>query len=615
MARTTLLLDAPFDSPFYSGAAVVTDSAKVFEIALNGHQYRIDPKQYRRNTLPTLRPPQDNSTEPGEQSLNTESVWRRSTSDWILGAGQSYLDDLSQPQSNRNQFYTSAGVDPWTRRQLSLLHDTRRILTSGNSNLRLLGTPNVLYAAAGSTLKYTANPDTASPSWTTVTVTSDTIEDMTLVGTSVYIALGSGGIRTSGIGTGSSSTFSSYNATKVAFSNGFLIAAKPGDISSVDSGGTATSLFTHFDSSMDWTDIEAAPMGCFVCGNTLGRAEIYFIGLDTSTGALNPPIYAGGLPAGETINQLAYYQGLMLMGTSAGIRLAQVNSANGLDFGPLISVANGVDAFEARGEFLWFSWSNYDATKTGLGRVLLSRNTEPGIPAYATDLMAAAQGVVTSVATFGSKRYFAVASDGFYAEMDDYVSSGTIDSGWIRFGTTERKVATSVDVHHEELPAGSSISIAIVKDDESTITCGTSDATGSLGPPDPFPAQNASGEAMRVQLTMRRGTAHTDTPTLRRWTLRATPTPIRTDEILVPLILRSAVSTHEETGQDIAFDTLAEFTFLKNLESSRQVVSYQEGPSVYSVQVDRVLVRPEKWNAERDYFDGLVFVRLLTVGA
>jgi hypothetical protein len=140
---------------------------------------------------------------------------------------------------------------------------------------------------------------------------------------------------------------------------------------------------------------------------------------------------------------------------------------------------------------------------------------------------------------------------------------------------------------------------------------------GTAGPSTPISAHGLSAEVVSLLTTINVadpvGTYATSAGKLFRWTMRSALTPFRQDEILVPLVLFDAVDTNDEYGQDTYYDTLAEYEFLKNLEASRAIVAYQEGAATYQVVVDRVIVKPYSWNNQKTFFNGTVYVRLLTV--
>jgi hypothetical protein len=102
-------------------------------VAINGRPYLVDIRdnQFTRQFDARVRDSVDQSTEPGEGALNPQGLWRRSQSSWHYGAGQQYSDTAD---AEAYRFYTSKGVDVWTKGRLSLLPDTTRVLTSANTN-------------------------------------------------------------------------------------------------------------------------------------------------------------------------------------------------------------------------------------------------------------------------------------------------------------------------------------------------------------------------------------------------------------------------------------------------------------------------------------------------
>jgi len=92
------------------------------------------------------------------------------------------------------------------------------------------------------------------------------------------------------------------------------------------------------------------------------------------------------MPVGEVIHKIYYYLGYMLIGTSKGVRVAQVNDQDGsLAYGPLIfETDQPVYDFAARDHFVWCA-ASVDGDP-GLVRIDLSNEIEPLRFAYANDL-------------------------------------------------------------------------------------------------------------------------------------------------------------------------------------------------------------------------------------
>ncbi len=596
------------NAPFYTGTSLSSLVPTVLPAAIAGHAYVLELSQYERRTLPALRPPQDSAVEPGENSLNTEGYWRRSQTDWSLGAGQDYFDN---DDSSRRRFLSSKGVDVWTKDALSLLHDTELSESSTDTNLKTLPVNGYFYFVEGATLKHTQDPSAASPSWTSVTLTGvgSSITSITTDGTRVYVADGSQ-IFESTVGSSSSTVLSSGDADYLFFCNGRLLAGHDNVLSEVAYGGTQTAIKTHDNTAGDWVAAVGAPNGIYAVYTVGDRSQTFYFGVDTTDGSLDTAVHAMPFPNGETILCLENYGDLVLVGSSAGFRVAIIESSNGLSHGPLVPIDGGVQDIDMQGQYAWFTWTNYDATSTGLGRLNLAEFTEPLVPAYSSDLMATDQGAVQSVSTFDDRVYFTVAEAGLYGQSDDLVSSGTLTSSKVRFSTSERKVVSSIDLRHDAL-AGT-IGASVLSDSGDSASTSGSTTANSLGPPTPLALGTFTAEAFQTVLTLSRDATDTTTgPTFRRWTVRAIATPFRVEEFIVPIILKRVV---EFGGADYSYDPYDEFLFLKGLESSRQVVRYQEGNATYNVYVDAVAIqRPDNWLPDNEFYEGVFLVRLITV--
>lgn len=610
-------LSAELSSALYSGGAVASsDVPHLLPVALNGRAYLIDPEKYERNTIPAIRQPVDQSREPSEQSLNTEGLWKRAQESWHFGAGQEWRDALdSDPQ----RFYTSKGIDVWDKFKLTLLKTTELKRASANTNLKVLLVGDHFYIADGQQVHWTTDPTVASPTFTSSVIhageAATTVNDITSDGARVFAALGANGVHQSTKGAATSTALSAYTAELIEYANGRLIAANNDELVEVNRDGTTTTLFNHTNDDFQWLAIEGSPSAIYAAGFVGEKSEVYGMQVAAATGALEAPVFAMDLPDGEVISQLAYYGGVMLIGSNKGLRVADIGAKQigddiSLTYGPLIEIPN-VRAFEPQGEYVWFNYDNYDGVSTGVGRVNLSRFTEPLVPAYATDLMATTQGSVLSIATFSDRRYFAVSAVGFYGETADFEPTGTINSGKIRHGTDEDKIAVTIDYRHDSL-AGT-VALELILDDGTEIPAAVGSTANSLGPGEPVTVLSRAYEWTQVALTLTRGSAST-TPTFRRWTLRSLAMPYRTDEIILPIILKTSVNaSDDDEGQHYPYDDLLEeFNAIKALERAG-IVTYQEGQATYSVFVDRVGVRPEKWSDGRRFFNGLVICRLLTI--
>jgi hypothetical protein len=731
----------PFDTAWYTGAAVVSDDIpNKYQVAIGGHGYIIDISQYDRSTLPIRRQPLDDSIEPGEQSLSQEGIWRRSQDNWFLGMGQEYLDNrftfLAVYQRNgedpsvRSRSWHSQGLNPWNEGQLSLLPEQTMALTSSSSPW-VIDVGGDLYYWDGTSLQVCTDPMPGSLSWTTVDPPSGSWPAVTSPATDGYnlwLAAGVDGIITTTQGSTSSSVLrqtpaapsvavtatgsdsfdywivgtdvngfktlvspettvtngdasapnntvswtdipgivswdilrgdtshsvalgvtgtdyvdTTVNATAgytpptgttdnlqadfLGYANGFLIGGQGPLLASVAANGTTELLWTHPNPEFAWKASGPSPMCIYLAGDAGGNSELFATTLDSTTEGLSAPYLAGQVGNGELIRAMTYYQGLMMIGTSIGIRTAQDTQSNGhLTTGPVITDPGDVKCVSCYGPFCWFGWSDYDtddginsnpSTTSGTGRLFLSEyTTDPLVPAYAPDVAATlgTSGVVTSLAVIGGDVYFTIdGAGGLWGPSGNLVETGFLETGWIRYGLTQAKILLAVDLRHD--PLAGTIDIEGVPLGDETFLIGTSAVAGSTGPAQPISGGNRVTQAYNLVFTLNRDTDDaTQGPLMRSWTCESLPVVTRQDQIVVPVMLAQTVRSPVREGAIVRYDPLAEFQYIKGLESTAAPIIYQEGDLSYTVVVDQVQVKAEKWADDFSWFEGICLVRLLTL--
>jgi hypothetical protein len=598
-----------FADPFYGGAGLSPSVPWVFPVALAGRGLFIDLSQYERTTLPLLRPGSDQAAEPGESSRSNEGLWPRAASDWRFGAGQTYFDRAT---SSRLRFASSVGIDPWQEGTLRLLPDVELAQASAAGNLALLVVGDYLYRVRGAVVEFSDDAAT----WTAVTLTGvgAAVLDLTTDGSYVYACDGAGVWRVAAGSAGPVAAWSTADVERLWFANGRLLGAVADALVELDTTGTATPVKDHFNDAMRWVAVVGAPNGIYAACTAGVTSEVYYFGVNDNTGALQAGAMATPWIVGEPIVTMGFYGGLVFFGTAAGIRVGTINAQNdSLSYGALVAIAGGVSDFVFANAHAWFTWTNYDGTRTGVGRLGLDEFVEAErlVPAHASDLMAPGQGAVTAVVRYQGRTRFAVAGAGFYDEADQLVASGTIRSGWITYNDVEDKVAVAGRVRHEPLQGKVAMLLGLPKGPDYAM--GVSGRAGTTEPSDSFGAGTKVADRFEVVLTLSRSEADpTAGPVVTMWQLLSLPTGSRTDEIIVPIMVSELVG---DGGSEGAYNPFEVFTWLKALESSPAPVAYQEGEVRYLVRVDRVRVDPSKWTFDRSFYEGLIFVRLLTVEA
>ena len=613
-------------------------------VRLGDRKYNIDITRLARATIDPIRQGFDTVGQPGEQSLNQAGVWKRSRNDWELGAGQREADT---PESGLRRFHESTGINPWVKNELTLLKTTADAKTAGSSTNLYLATAEssstrYVYMCNGSNIEYS---DDDGATWSGSPITNPcgaAIIGIASNGTDVYVAGNGKVVKVTGTTHATTSdgtthwTFASVDGVWVA--NGYLIASKEDRLNVLSVGSTLTAnsdiasdTFNQVDS---WQSVIGTPVGIFAAGNRGSQGRIYYIGINDSTSALNVPVIAAELPAGEKVNTLAEYGGLLIIGTSKGFRLAAIEGAGYLTYGPLVEITNGVNVVLPQGEFVYFGWDNYDSPfdttdRSGLGRISLAELTSQLVPAYASDLMvesttASIQGIVIS----NGNLLFSVKTIGCKKEASTYVTTGSINEGRFRWGITELKVAVSVDLRHDALLTGESVKITVESDDGNTDSF-LSDEVGKRTPidadgnPNVKPITGVDGEYLIPTLTLASSSAST-TPTLYRWTVRAIPMPFVAEVIQLPIILTTQ-TRHD--NRDIYQDIYEDYNYIRTLLEKRSLATFimgNETKNVYVAGISYEQGSVNKWSdsAQRKYeeggrrdrwLEGILTVQLITV--
>lgn len=577
---------------FFTGTAASTTLVPgLFHVALNGHPFLVDDsldvnglrgQYFRREMIPLLRSQADQGNEPDESSINPADLWRRSAETWVHGAGQVHFD---RKASDSEQFHTSKGVNVWTPWQLSLLNDVSQSLASANTNLRLVSAGAYAYLTDGTAVRYNNGGGwtavTGYPGAAPTSITSD--------GYNIYTAHGASGIYSTTRGAAAGAVLNaSFTYDTIGYVNGRLMAGAGSALYNVTGAGAPSNIApTTLPSDWKWTAFSSGPVSLYAAGYAGDLSLIYQATVNTAGTALNPPTVALPMPAGEQALSIYAYQGFLVIGTNLGVRIANIDQSSGnLSLGGLIPTTSSVQALTAYGRFVYFAWTNYDSTSTGLGRIDLSVFTTAGfVPAYASDLMVTAQAAVTGLAMWAGQPIFAVSGNGAYIpDTAHLVPSGSITSGLIGYGLTDSKTAMYTDLFCQPLPAGSTISISLSVDGATPITVGLLNETNATGPNPQFSCNESSGHTFELTHTLNRGTDPTTGPTLLRTLLRAYPTPQRGSQWTLPVL----VSEVDDIDQDYGRDVLSETEFLFSLANAKKPVLFQVLSESHSVFCDDV---------------------------
>ena len=577
-----------FSSPFFPAPAYYTGSGAtnlvpdIFPVAINGRPYLIDLKanSFQRQYDARVRDSVDQSAEPGESAINPQGLWRRSQSSWHYGAGQTYADTAD---AEAFRFNNSKGVYVWDKGEVTLLKDTTQVLADAAATLRALTVGTRLYVATGGDVKYTTDLSTFT---NCTSEPAGNVGGMATDGFNVFVAFASHGVHKA---TTSTDAFSSYITGSDTFVNlryvkGRLMASEDNDVYNfTSSGGPGSPLFSHGNTGCRWVGFAGGQNHIYMGGFAGNQSLVYRTTIKADATSLDTPIVALELPAGEIITGLDSYLDFVLIGTTKGIRVATSDTNGNLVSGPLINIGSSVTSFSGEGRFVWFNYTNFDATSTGLGRLDLGVFISTNQPAYASDLMVTGQGTVSSVNTINGRPVFVVVGLGIYVEhATDLVASGFYESGIFRWGVPDAKFIPKLDLRCR--PLNGSVTLSIKSDGGSyhdfqayTLSGGKDKTITGL--------EDKIFEA-EIKITLgRSATSNTVGPEVTRWMGRAYAAPLRSQIFSVPLLMHHKVNIR---GREYFQDVDAEMQFLRDMVDNPRIVAYQENEATFSVIVENV---------------------------
>jgi len=600
---------------FYTGTGAAQLVPDVFPVAINGRPYMVDTaaNAFTRQYDARVRDSVDQSTEPGEGAINPQGLWRRSQSSWHYGAGQQYADTAD---AEAFRFNTSKGVNPWTRGRLTLLPDTSQVVSSANSNLHMVTADTRLYLSDGQTLKYTTDLSTFS----TVTGTAaSAIVGLASDGYNVFFSYANGDIDQTNAGTTSASAFiTGIEGGKMAYVKGRLMVAgqaadkhKIWNITTAP-GSTAnnpSALFTHRNTAFEWVGFAAGQTQIYAAGHSGNVSLIYRVEIQTDATALSNPVVAAELPQGEIVTAIHGYLGYIVIGLKDGFRFCSADDNGNLVVGPKIVLGAQVDEFAGIGQYIYFSYKNFDATSTGIGRMDISVFISTNQPAYASDLMVAGQGAIPDVHEFNNQPVFTVAGLGLYKQhATNLVSSGYLESGIYRWGVPDPKIVAKLDLR--ALPLDGSVTLAVSNDGaayESFTAWTASDQKEAT-----IEGLEEKAFEAQIKVTLNRNDAGTSGPILTRWMARAFVASLRSQIFTVPILMHHKLQIG---GREYWQDVDEELRLLRDLVETPRVITYQENEETFPVVVENVQFRIRQLNYahQENDFEGTAIVAMRSI--
>jgi len=671
--------DASADAFFGNYASSNVTSSLLFNlgpnaVAIGGRQFIVDTSAdpYRRDSfkhksIPAQRQSINLTNIAGEGTINTEGLWRRGQANWTSGAGQKYLD--RKTTSDDSRFYQSKGVDVFASPgQVTLQNATKSIRTSVNTNLKVSRCDSYTYIIDGTSVYECADITAATPTWTAMTFNSGAghaaptaFYSIDSNGSFVFVATNTGiwYYRAGGSG-GTVRRFECYaeNDTNTQFT-GYNLVRWCNDRVVAASG---IQLYCFATTHVTWPNAGNAPGSndnLYAMTNNLawtwsdacsGPSAIYFAGYSqTGSSGYNGGVFKSGITVSGTTVTVAVptqalpmspdeyptclqgYLDYIFIGTNRGIRMTQPDSQGGLTSGPYSPsitqpVTYPVRSITGDGRFVWFGWSNYDNSSTGLGRLDLTNNiaNQALTPAYQSDLMVSGGGETLDLSWDPSlgQPIFTVSGKGFYTtDTSKYVDQGYIKSGGITYGIPDHKTPVFFDYGvdmPDNTPVGASEGFVSAElevepfdpSQKQTLSIpsaseGRSQVTISSG-------STYKSEMFQVTVYINSDSTNVTTPILYRYTLQSYPATVSETQIVVPVQLHLV---NVVDGLETYADPYEAFMYFEELRQSNTIITYQESTLTANVVITQLDWQPHKRQGNYESgFEGNCIVYLTTVG-
>jgi hypothetical protein len=461
-----------------------------FDVAVGGMPfiYAItDDTPYRRQTAEFRTARVDQLRDPGEQSLSGSGYWIRSQSSFHLGEGAIYQEPIvGSLNEARFRYSSSVGINPWTPGQISLLKKTSlqeaatgdsRVFSTSISGVEYL----ILVNYASTETKRVIRIQVSNLSETTILNNTDITENIIAVamgGNDLMMVTPTKIFRYSFDATSPAihqdyaiNTANAVHGTIAFVKNRFIFAyhdtagstfvySVPRNTGSSTNLSTLTAINGSSTIPIGYTFRAIAEAGAaiYVGGFSGEQGNVYKITV-ANDGTLNTMTSVVTLPGGETVTGLFGYLGTyIIIGTSAGVRVAIANDTGDLSYGPLVfESSKGIFKMSAYSKFIYVGVDSGVGGNSGIYRIDLSQPLEGGTYPYATDVYAdSVTGKVEGVAVMaGGRLAFCVNGDGLFIEhATELLESGELTTGIIRYETLENKAWKRLKIRTESALEG-----------------------------------------------------------------------------------------------------------------------------------------------------------------
>lgn len=598
---------------------------------------------YQRQSVPVQKQQQDNSKEPGEQSL--DGYWIRSQNSWHRGTGINFYEPGSETDT-QYRFADSSGIDVWTKGKASALYAMKKDITAGgNCYVQDAGNGYFVYTDDTSVLGWKGGS-----SYTLNTPAAGHTGRYYFFGYKKYVKVGWNATpsATVGIWNGGTNTVIAGNAKVeplVWYFKDRIIAAHGKDLyevplnapTAVDLQGTS-GLYNPTDANTSWVDAAEGPNAIYLAYTDGTKDGIVRFSLADASSGQTPKLSQAyrvlDLPTGERIYKMLGYLGrYLILSTSAGIRICAVDSAANLTMGQVTIPAATTGRFNslhADSSFVYVGGADVPVAGTSGGTTnIMGWTTAAGFIrinlgepigdindlrfAYATDIRTTVNGTVTSsVRLAAGQQALAVTGSGVWiTDTANYVSGGYLVLGRVRYDTLVPKVYCNLDLGGDVGSGTLKVQMFDEKgNEEFALTMDSS--TGIFDTLTLDLTKRHIYVQVAGSFTWTAGAA----PYLSLVQLRAMPTPRRLRQIRIPLKCYDRENDSRGVAfgtEDFAYMRLAALEQLEEAGVPVQVTDHRSGET-FTAMIDEIAylntVAPERGKSNYDGTLSITLTRL-----
>lgn len=569
-----------------------------------------------------VRKDQFDTEDPGEQSLS--GWWRRSQASFHEGAGARYQESSTE-NAPGNGFWESSGVDVFTKGRLTLLKkmalatvagaDHTRIRCFGVSSFSAIADGELHTAPAGNG-SYTALHDPVGKVLVDGLISGDSFYDVADDGTLYEGLVSSPGAATTWP-CGATPSRLAWGKHRLWIIGGRKL-WQP-DLS-LAAATNQDPIFEHPNQGWTYTAIAEGPAAMYFAGHDGRSSSIQAVTLEAGGGVptLSGASVTAVLPDGELVQELAVIAGQYLcIGTTRGVRVGIINADTSIVYGPLIVEPEGVtgcSAATSQGRFFLVAFETLDGNAMAYKIDTSVPIGDGGVFAYAADIDCEIEGTITSIAG-NSAGLVVTASTGavYYQSETEYVDSGFITSGRIRFRTTEQKAFRKIGLGIE--PLQGNLAVSIVKDDGSALPVGSATSQGDVLTDD-FNYDGVPMEFASIKVVLTPTEDNLNSPVITSTLVKALPAV--TPQRLITLPLLCFDKEQSRSGQNYGADNYSKdrLAALMLLEDGAEPLTFQDflgGAGNYIVIIESLkFVQTSVARDKRR--GGVLLVELRTVG-